>query len=459
MCLVRDPTSSTLPYTCNPSSPNPVAGSSATPCYRLRTYDPSFVQRLGGWGIGGFIQDVWKPTAWLTVTPGLRVDYGIYHNTSNEVVQNLLGFGPRLSAVVDVTRDGKTLLKLAYGRANDINTLLLTSYADKGPQELDWSYNRSTGRFDKFYGASFGDGGYDLRGRCPDGRVALECGNAKLSLSPPYSDSVIVSLEREVSNNVMASVTYTFRYMGYQWERIELNALRTLDGGDYAAFGDKTKGSVSAYRPMADAFRRYNGVDIAVSGTPSPRWFFYLAYTLSFLDGTIEDVVGTELQGAVGWDPPRNLRLYGYLPDDHRHQVKSQVSYAWRGFSAGLNLTYLSGAPMTRLYSTPIDYVGRFAWRGIDPGADPNDVRKWSELRSPDYFNLDLRVQYDLNEVIKRGHHLSLIVDLFNVLNLSAPIDPNTLAAGFENRNTPSYGTVTNRQTPFRAQFALRYHY
>jgi hypothetical protein len=50
-------------------------------------------------------------------------------------------------------------------------------------------------------------------------------------------------------------------------------------------------------------------------------------------------------------------------------------------------------------------------------------------------------------------------VDLFNVFNLSTPVDPSTQEAGFENRNTPSFATVTSRQLPFRAQLAVRHQY
>lgn len=366
--LTRDPASQALPAACNPLQPYPLPGVSATPCSRIRTYDPAFIQRPGGWGIGGFLQDQWKPTRFLTLLLGVRMDYGTAHNTPGEVVANLLGFGPRAGLTVDLSRDGKTLAKLAYGRANEVSTLLLSSYADIGPQERDWSYNRATGRFDRFFGASFGSTGYDLHGRCPDGSVTYACGNAKLSLAPPYTDSVFVSLEREVFRNLMASVSYTFRYIGNQWKRTELNIQRTLDGGSYAAYGDKTAGSISAYRPSPDAFRRYNGVDFVLAGNPSASWTLYLSYTLSFLEGSFEDVVGTEQLGQICFDPPRDFRLHGYLPDDHRHQLKFQGSYSWRGLSIGWNPLYLSGAPLSRLYLTPIDYLGRYAWRGVDPG-------------------------------------------------------------------------------------------
>ena len=457
--LRRDPSSTERPLPCVPSQPNPLSGSSATPCFRIRTYDPTYVQRLAGWGIGGFIQDVWKPNRWLTLTPGIRVDYGIYRNTVGEVVQHFLGVGPRLGAALDLTRDGKTLVKVAYGRSTEVNTMLLSSYADRGPAEIDWSYNRATGRFDKFYSSAYGDNGYDLKGRCPDGIVRVECGNARLSLTPPSSDSVVASIERELLANVSGAITYTFRYLGNQWQRTELNALRTLDGGDFLRYGDRRYGSIPAYHPSADAFRRYNGIDFSLQGSPTQALNFYVAYTLSFLEGTYEDVIGSEQQGTRGTDPPRDFRLAGYLADDHRHQIKAQASYTWQGLSAGINLTYLSGAPTTRLYEKPIDYIGRYGWRGVDPGLDPNDIRKWTELRSPDFFNLDVRAQYDLDAALKKGHHLSVIVDVFNVLNLQTPIEPNANLAGFENRFGPTYGQVLNRQQPLRVQLAVRYQY
>jgi len=100
-----------------------------------------------------------------------------------------------------------------------------------------------------------------------------------------------------------------------------------------------------------------------------------------------------------------------YLPDDHRHQLKFQVVYSSLGLNLGWNPLHLSGAPLIRLYLTPIDSIGRYPWQGVDPGSDPNDGRKWTELGSRNYFNLDLRTQYDLHGLIGLGQRLSLITD------------------------------------------------
>lgn len=215
--LVRDPTSTERPFGCAELQPNPLSGSMATPCYQRTVYDPALAQIRQGFGLGAFLQDTWKPTSWLTIVPGMRIDWGYVLNSRNEIVQNLLGFGPRIGFNLDLTRDNKTLLKFAYGRSNEVTSLLTAFSADAIARTQTYQWNRATNRFDQFYNSSGGVDGYDLRGRCADGTVRLECGNAKLSLTPPRADSVTVSLERELYANVIGGVTYTHRLISFMW--------------------------------------------------------------------------------------------------------------------------------------------------------------------------------------------------------------------------------------------------
>lgn len=456
--LQRDATSTERPFGCNPLQPNPRMGLSATPCARFTQYEPRRAQVRQGYALGVFIQDMWKPTDWLTIVPGLRVDYGTAKNSRGEVTHNLLGFGPRIGASIDLLRDGKLLLKAAYGRSNEVASLRIATNADAGAAQSTWEWTRQSGqngRFDRFVGSQGGDRGYDLRGVCADGTLSIDCGNAALSTRPPQADFVTASIEREVARNVSFSLTYTYRLLSNLWEDIQVNTQRRLDGGDNVRFGDKSRGGVLSYRPTGDATRRYNGFDVVLAGSPSPSWQFLIAYTLSWLEGTVDDQLSPFRD-----DPPRDFRLYGYLSDDHRHQLKANGSYTWRGLSIGVNMAFLTGAPATRLYQGPLGYVVRYGWRGVDPASDPNDVRKWTELRSPDVLDVAFRAQYDLHAITRQ--HLSAIVDVFNLLDLSTAANTGsntTNQAGFEARNSASYGAVTNRQVPFRVQFGVRYQY
>jgi hypothetical protein len=457
--LTRAPDSIGVPstITCNPLQPYPLEGmgNRSSPCYLATFREPIQALVRTGWSLGGFIQDVWRPTSWLTLVPGFRIDYGRFSNSLGEVVQNVLGFGPRFGVAFRLTRDGKTLLKANYGRSNEVSTLLFAASADTGAAFSQWLFNRGTNRFDQYITSGGGADGYDLRGRCAptDREATKECGNARLNLNPPHTDSVTVSLERELPLNVIGGITYTYRLHSWLWDDVELNEFRTLDGLRVAGFRDPSLGSVYGYRPVPGAWRRYNGIDFTLRKYPSPGsgWTAFIAYTLSFLDGTVDDQIG-----ALYDDIPRNFRFRGFLADDRRHQIKAQATYTWRGLAVGAVLNYTSGGPVTRIYFAPdYGYIGRYGWRGVDPGyetpqGDPNDVRKWTELRVPDLMQIDVRAQYDLHALIRQ--HVSLIIDIFNTLDLSTP-------TGFENRQVATYSVVSNRLAPLQVQLGIRYQY
>ncbi len=465
----RDPNGTALPTPCNPIQPYPpeiqmMGQAPITTCSQAQYFQPATAQVRQSFSVGGYIQDIWKPTSWFTIIPGLRLDYGIARNSLGEIVQNLLGLSPRIQTTLDLTRDGKTLVKLGYGRASEVSTLFSSSAADTGGFQSTWNFNGTTNRFDNFSGSSGGAAGYDLRGVCqsgPDkGKTTQACGNARLNTSPPRADTVVASIERELYANVRGSISYTYRLVDNQWTSVQLNDVRTLDNSDHV-YLDKRFGDVFAYRPVHGNYRRYNGVDFVVEGAPNSNWNFFLSYTLAYLEGNTQDQLAGEVTGAPGLVPRRDFLLNGFLDDDHRHQLKGQASYSIHGLTLGANLLFLTGAPATKLYAEPAlanygVYIGRSGWRGVDPGTDPNDIRKWTELRSPDFLQIDLRAQYDMYALTRQ--HITLIADLFNALDLGTAVGGSN-QVGVQYRNNTSYSTVLNRQAPFRAQFAIRYQW
>ena len=78
---------------------------------------------------------------------------------------------------------------------------------------------------------------------------------------------------------------------------------------------------------------------------------------------------------------------------------------------------------MTRLYLAQNGYVVRNGWRGVDPNADPNDIRKWTELRTPtpSASTCGPSTTSSILPQPRRHHRLSIIVDVFNALDLSVP--------------------------------------
>src|SRR5262249_20913262 len=93
--------------------------------------------------------------------------------------------------------------------------------------------------------------------------------------------------------------------------------------------------------------------------------------------------------------------------------------------------------------------------QGTEPGMTSdgkplNDPTEVSEFRLPDSLVINAKVAYDFNDLIKQ--HVIVILDFFNLLNLNA-------GTGIVATNTPQFGLVNSRQTPFRFQLGVRYTY
>src|SRR5262249_35745965 len=88
---------------CDPTSANP------TGCFRRTDYTPFSVHQTG-MGAGAFVQDRWwTPLSWLTVIPGLRVDWGRTLDRLDREVTSMVAFAPRLGLTLDLTGDSRNV--------------------------------------------------------------------------------------------------------------------------------------------------------------------------------------------------------------------------------------------------------------------------------------------------------------------------------------------------------------
>jgi hypothetical protein len=106
------------------------AGGKLAACNR-RTQIPDARINERAYSIGLFLQDHWAPLKWLTITPGLRFDYGYTAGTGGTELASLFGVGPRLSIVGDITRDQKTIASAYYGRSTEVVSPLMASNYDQ----------------------------------------------------------------------------------------------------------------------------------------------------------------------------------------------------------------------------------------------------------------------------------------------------------------------------------------
>lgn len=411
-------------------------------CFEYSDIDPHQTHQ-SGLGVGAYVQDRWRPVRWLYILPGMRFDWGKNVNTRGDEITRLYGFGPRLGASFDITGDQKTVLSLFYGRANETLSLIPASNSDTLAETMGNTYRWSRAMRQWVFSRSTGGEG-------------LYISDASTHHTPPHADELLLSLRREIFRNTVASVEYTYKSISNILDRIEVNRIWDPSGTRIVDYKNGDPRPVWFYTTPDDNYVHYHGLDLVIHGRPSPSWSYYLAYTLSFKSGPGIEELGLLGGPSQGFSARQAVFFDGYALGDVRHQLKGHGYFIWRNFSIGPNFRYESGTVLQEFFQANAGFaVGNntnLVFRsptGTRPEV-PNDPGQVAEYRTPDLLILSVRFAYDFRALI--GQQLILSADAFNVFNLATPTAINTV-------NNATFGTVANRQAPFRLQLGLRFFY
>ncbi len=210
---------------------------------------------------------------------------------------------------------------------------------------------------------------------------------------------------------------------------------------------DGPRPSATSARPPARN-GSYDGVSFGLTKREG-RFKANVSYTWSKLEGTVAG--GTN--NAWGDIPGRDVFLYGYLPDDHRHAIKAAIGYqATPWLSFGSRTIYTSGFPYDRLFRNPetTTYDVYRAPRGINPGTNINDPTDDRELRLPDQLEVNVQGRVNLMPLI--GRALDFYVDVLNLLALRTA---NSVATN----DRQDFGVQRGWMDPFRIRLGLNFRY
>jgi hypothetical protein len=406
-------------------------------CFR-RTNSTDIDVKENAFGVGLFVQDRWwTPIEQITVSPGMRADYGTSYDRNGRQVTELFALGPRLGVTANLTRDQRNVLFAYYGRTTETLTLLVASGIDAveagKTEEFEW--RDSTRNFTEKVSESGGDGGVDI---------------AK-DQTAPHADELTAGFRREIFPNTVASLEYTYKRFSNIWTASENNRIWDPTGSRVIGYKDQARAGrdVFLYHTPDDAYRIYHGFTLSSEGQPSRNWVYGASYTLSWLYGP-----GATILGGNGFSNPRQRRFFvGYHGEDQRHFMRLYAAtYLARFINLGGTFTYQTGGPATKTFYNAFDagYGNRRTPGGTAPTA-ANDIESIGELRFPDFINLDLRLSINVSPSPRFGS-LYLIADVFNALNLRHP-------TSFRTADIPEYGQVDGRRAPLRVQLALSYWY
>jgi len=418
-----------------------------------RTFIPDRQFVIVNYNPGFFFQDEWRLSRWLAIMPGIRFDYGRTVLTGGEVFNSQFAVGPRIGAVLDITRDAKTILSVNYGRSNDVTPFDTAANYDSALHAFRSRdrWNRTTNQWEPL-DQSGGAGG-----------VAIDK-NAKV----PHSDQFSASFRRAIFLNTLGEIEYTWKQVSNVWGTVETNRIWDHTGFRIVDFRDGVNHTVDLYTTPDSNVRKYHGISLGLQGRPTPRWYFMGYYTLSWLYGTTENSV------------PAQVKFNnGYLQEDQRQRVNLAASYTFRfGLIVGARVSHSSGGPRLatnhdgKEFQVSSAYGGgtrRRSPRGTDPGVCAgnvsgqgnftpwttvcgNNVDLVSEIRVPATTSIDLQLSYDLYALLRQ--HLSLTFELTNILN-----ERTKNGVAYTDRVAGDFGYATGSEGSWGIQLGVRYEF
>ncbi|MCK6570876.1 TonB-dependent receptor [Myxococcota bacterium] len=410
-----------------------------------------------GRNIAGFVLDNWNIRDRVYMQPGVRIENATYGYDMNDSEYqgreafDFTVFSPRFGFSIDALGDGRTRVHGGYARMYETGMLQLAKFVSRSLEVRRLRGDANDGQPAGVVANDIRDYNYT---EDPD-RVRVQGGASgtaieRAGLEPMQSDEWQLGVQQAIGEQSSIDVTYIRRATRNAWEDNERNLIWNQAGTDVIGSIDGSGQQTYVLRTMGAAKRVYDTVEVSLQRQFAERWLFNGSYNLTWYTGTTPELLTRDYD-----NPRQDIYLDGPLPDEHRHQIKIQMAYAFdMGLTLGFDYLFETGGPYSKFYENLYDgdHTNRRAPRGSDPGDDPNDPSDDKPLRLADYTDLDLRATMNLNQYI--GQDLSLVCEIENVLNLSGQTDVQNKVTAENN-----FGTTTNRQSPFQATLGVTYSY
>ena len=380
--------------------------------------------------LGTFIQDQWKISNRVSITPGIRYDW------QNFFAQKRLGFSPRVSFAWVLNDASKTVLRggggIYYDRTGSGSLLDLARYDGIAPRRrsVTLSLNPTT--------------------QAPSGCVPISlCVDvdtapvARVEFDPharvPYQMQYGLSIERQLGEKATAVVSvYSMRDIG-TFRSIDVNA-PTAESG-YTERPDPMYGRVREMQ--SEGSLEGSGLDISYRGRLNKYFTGFGRYTWSHYESNTDGIgffPENQADPDAEWsnasfDRRQRLAMYAMIHPD-----------GVLNLSAGIFAN--SGRPWSVLTGT--DPYGTDLFNGRPDGLTRNTQNL------PSYVDLDLRWGHDFAITPGKDEdapRLGFSAGAFNILNHPNP-------AGVDQVETSSdFGEVTSVNPPRRIQLGMRFEF
>jgi len=376
--------------------------------------------------IAEYIQDAWRPTSWLTLPIGLRIDTstGKGNGAANAISWTTLQ--PRIGFMVPLRPPGLVL----QGSWSRYGHLLQGRYLDfgdpaaLGAQVFHWQ-------------DSNGDGVAQLSELGPLLRVS---GGPYSAIDPriarPFTDEISFGMQQNLANRLRASLRFfrrdDHRLIGQENTGVPFSdyiPVQYTDPGNDGIYDTSDDQQLTLYNEKPSALGHdflvltnpglhasYKGFEAFVMAHLRNSWEFSASFSAEQTmartsPGNSPFQNDTGFVGSLGVDPNTLVMSQGRTYFDRAYMGKITAYYAApHGFYLAAVATYFDGAPFGRLLFVNGFNEGPFFVRAT-PVGHPGGFQ--TQLNS----TLDVRLARDFR--LRRGT-FSCYLDVFNILNLNS---------------------------------------
>jgi hypothetical protein len=401
-----------------------------------------------------YAQDRWTLSPRVTVNAGLRIDVNRASIPRQGTILSTNPLSPRVGVAWTLDNSHRTVLKLHAGRYYD--ALLMERVAFMDVAGLNPRINYLVGA----------DGERTPLGTPPSTTARAIDPDIRHSHMKQY----VVALEREISRHTLLQALYTrssyadFMGMidtGSVWTPTQIQdpgpdaVFQTADDvGFFTAYRNTNPGNrFLYYTNPTDAFRRYDGLQVAASKRMSDNWHMQGSFTWSktlatagnsdFTNAGLNDTGDvTQLRfPSVFVNPNGLINAEGRAPYEVR-ELKVLGSYRLP-VAQGVLMSGILRRHGGNRWERTVQYrdvliPGDFQTIRVEPRGSRITRRVW---------NLDLRFEKTIRA---SGANLGVALDLFNVMNQGEPLQVVGISG-------PFFGFPNTRNDPRLARLMVRY--
>lgn len=365
---------------------------------------------------------------------------------------------PRLSMAIDLTGDGKNIVKLGWGRFSDLITTMPLGLLNSGAG-LTFRTYRWQGQEDPTEGQLHFPSNWAFENEQKNQPFEIASG-----LKPNFLTRYLIEFDRRIGKNWVFKARYIRTKAK---DLLEVLAVFDVDTG---------------YKFLYDNFkykrRDYSGFEFELNGQIGPGFFLNASYSHALARGTNPGQTETgswaQEEGNTNY-----LGLFGnhiYIPDfPELAETKAYYDWAlgglggrgigdegWYGklpYSIDHNFKLLTvfAAPYGVTVSAAFEYISGYYWEKLGYVPFFGGYYSFPETRgtrsTPSHFFLDLGAEKEFILAglgLPQSTALTVRADIFNLFNSQKPVS-------YVKEDIPIFGQVWGRQQPRQVRISIKF--